>query len=81
MSVVLKGWTLKNSLKVRLLNIIAGVMRVYFAPLQQNLSAATAARVVQLDKHRSAAQKATGSNSRETNTLGPYITEEKVLPL
>ena len=44
---------------------IAGMMHVYFVPLQQNLPAAG---VMQFDK-------------RQSNTLGPYITEEKVLPL
>ena len=44
---------------------IAGMMHVYFVPLQQNLPAAV---VMQFDK-------------RQSNTLGPYITEEKVLPL
>ena len=78
MSVVLKEWTLKNSLKVRLLNTIAGTMHVYFVPLQQNL---LAAGVMQFDKRQSAVQKATGWNSCHTNTLGPCITEEKVLPL
>ena len=57
MSVVLKEWTLKNSLKVRFLNTIAGMMRVYFVPLQQNLPAAG---VVQFDEDKSAVQKATG---------------------
>ena len=67
MSVVLKEWTLKNSLKVRLLTI-AGMMHVYFVPLQQDLSATGLA---QLDKYRSAVQKATGSNSCQTNSQGP----------
>ena len=57
---------------------IAGMMRVYFVPLRQNLSASG---VVQLDKRQSAVQKATGSNFCQTNTPGPYITEEKLLPL
>ena len=57
---------------------IAGMMHVYFVTLQQNL---LAAGVMQFDKRQSTVQKATGSNSHETNTLGPYITEEKVLPL
>ena len=78
MSVVLKEWSLKNSLKVRLLNTIVGMMRVYFVPLQHNL---LAGGVTQLDKHQSAVQEATGSNSCQTNTVGPCITEEKVLPL
>ena len=43
---------------------IAGVMHVYFVPLQQNL---LAGGVVQLDKHQSVVQKATGWNTCQTN--------------
>ena len=57
---------------------IAGMMHVYFIPLQHNL---LTAGVVQLNKRQSAVQKATGWNSCHTNTPGPCITEEKVLPL
>ena len=41
----------------------------------------TAARLAQLDNHRSVEREAAGSSPSRTNTQGLQITEEKVLPL
>lgn len=73
-----EGMNFEEFFEGEVAHTIAGMMHVYFVPLQHNL---LAAGVTQLDKHQSAVQEATGSNSCQTNTLGPCITEEKVLPL
>ena len=50
--------------------------------LSKEITAAAAARLAQLVKHRSAKRKvAWGSNPGRTNTQGLKITEENVLPL
>ena len=63
-----EGMNFEEFFEGEVAHTIAGMMHVYFVPLQQNLPAAG---VVQFDEYKSAVQKASGSNSCQTNSQGP----------